>query len=796
MNRFRARPVVVVMMLGVMGCCAGVPGCGGGSDYGTPPPPSGGTEIGPSGGAVVSSDGRIMAIVPAGALDHTVTVTVEPAAVPPAGALPGTTYDLGPNGTQFAVPVGLTLHYDPADVPSGSCAAELRLARVAATLWVPLADSSVDSVGHTLTATTTHFSIFGVTATGNGGDETRTAYLRDAPAAGAEDQFATLTAAMAWLAARLGYEDEGVIVWQTSTPQAVASLSFAFDLRVEVASGFTAILQGPTGSTLVVDAIGAVDLNAFSIIAPGGFTLNANRSLTLAGCTLPDGTTLNIGGVGNALFPAGGAGPVAKSAAASARSKGATVCANSFGAGATVAFVAAPVAGNYDLTDNTGQDLLVTGPGGIGGTATVTVSNPIPYPDFALPMQDGARLVIKGNKLIRSASLNGTLTGNPFISIEGNEGGSFSGMLTSSGTLKIAFQSHTVRNNSFSFSAPIVIFEGQDVEADRLAATVQGHDLSWTQSGVSLAQGLELDAGAVTGDLTFDSSDDVYGGDIALTVPAGAHPTVSVRRGTLTGARFLIGPQEPKRTAGGGAEFPAGGGVNLEDLTWSGEGTDHVEISGLDVPVTISGCSLTHSGELGVILGLTGVGGAISITDSEFQGGGIGLVDCTGAATIDGCDITIAGTTAYGVSLGQGAETTIRNTDITCNGGLLGLQAVGMNGPVTITGCHLDAAGAALGCFFGQSTVNLDDNPLVSGQIILVASQVHMSGNTFAAAQVVDDWNAPGLQNDPVADNDGLAPDDVATRRDWDGNGCCDYPPDLNVRDEYGNCPCDGVGDR
>ena len=40
----------------------------------------------------------------------------------------------------------------------------------------------------------------------------------------------------------------------------------------------------------------------------------------------------------------------------------------------------------------------------------------------------------------------------------------------------------------------------------------------------------------------------------------------------------------------------------------------------------------------------------------------------------------------------------------------------------------------------------------------------------------------------------GLSPADIITRMDWDGNGCCDDPPELNLSDEHGNCPCDGVG--
>ena len=67
--------------------------------------------VGPSGGAVSSSDGNLAVNIPAGALPADVTITTEPAAAPAAGAV-GTVYEIGPTGTQFAMPVTLTLHYD------------------------------------------------------------------------------------------------------------------------------------------------------------------------------------------------------------------------------------------------------------------------------------------------------------------------------------------------------------------------------------------------------------------------------------------------------------------------------------------------------------------------------------------------------------------------------------------------------------------------------------------------------------------------------------------------------------
>ena len=145
--------------------------------------------------------------------------------------------------------------------------------------------------------------------------------------------------------------------------------------------------------------------------------------------------------------------------------------------------------------------------------------------------------------------------------------------------------------------------------------------------------------------------------------------------------------------------------------------------------------------------------------------------------------------------MGGCAAVTIEDCSIYgASGGIGVIQAGEMNGNVTITGCTLNGATAAHLATFASSNVTMDDNPLLSGRIFIIESQVHMSGNTFSAGEVWDDYNSPGLQNDPVQDNDGLLPGMCYTRMDWDGNGCCDYPPEWNATDEYGACTvCQGV---
>ena len=100
--------------------------CGGGGDGGAGTPPSA-TSIGAAGGTVTGPNGA-MVVIPPGALATDTSIAIEQTT---AGSptLPGTFTAAGamfaftPHGTTFAVPVTVTLPFDPASVPAGSAPA-------------------------------------------------------------------------------------------------------------------------------------------------------------------------------------------------------------------------------------------------------------------------------------------------------------------------------------------------------------------------------------------------------------------------------------------------------------------------------------------------------------------------------------------------------------------------------------------------------------------------------------------------------------------------------------------------
>jgi hypothetical protein len=131
----------------------------------------------------------------------------------------------------------------------------------------------------------------------------------------------------------------------------------------------------------------------------------------------------------------------------------------------------------------------------------------------------------------------------------------------------------------------------------------------------------------------------------------------------------------------------------------------------------------------------------------------------------------------------------VSGSQITCSGTSTAVQTYEMDGAVTITGCTINASSGVSAFVFQGVTVSADDNPLIAGMVFISESSVHMSGNTFSGTIVMDDLvTSPGLVNDPVQDNDGLLPGMVYTHMDWDGNGCCDYPPEWNETDANGAC--------
>jgi hypothetical protein len=123
-----------------------------------------GAMIGASGGAVSTINNTVSLIIPNQALAATTPIWIAPLQNPPPdpSLVPGTAFDFGPSGTQFAQPVTVTIKYNPALLSGSAHPALFRLARMTGAAWTALAGSTVDQALQTVTGQTASFSAYAV----------------------------------------------------------------------------------------------------------------------------------------------------------------------------------------------------------------------------------------------------------------------------------------------------------------------------------------------------------------------------------------------------------------------------------------------------------------------------------------------------------------------------------------------------------------------------------------------------------------------------------------------------------
>jgi hypothetical protein len=112
--------------------------------------------IGAGGGTLSTPDGVLTLSVPRGAVDHDVEFTVAPTAAPLPAAV-GAAFEIGPSGTQFAVPATVAIRYSN-DELGDATASDLLIATIAQGKWQPLSASAVDQGSMTVAGATPHLS--------------------------------------------------------------------------------------------------------------------------------------------------------------------------------------------------------------------------------------------------------------------------------------------------------------------------------------------------------------------------------------------------------------------------------------------------------------------------------------------------------------------------------------------------------------------------------------------------------------------------------------------------------------
>ncbi|MDP2663435.1 MAG: hypothetical protein Q8R28_22195, partial [Dehalococcoidia bacterium] len=143
--------------------------------YHAPPADMASAVVNASAGATITTTNNYMVIVPQGAFTQTVKVVVTPLApqsAPTVFGVTGTdsyaafsavTSDTGATVTSFQHPVTVTLSYDPAMLTVPASTLTIKYYDDILGRWVSL-PSVVDTVNHTVSAQTDHFTVFGILA--------------------------------------------------------------------------------------------------------------------------------------------------------------------------------------------------------------------------------------------------------------------------------------------------------------------------------------------------------------------------------------------------------------------------------------------------------------------------------------------------------------------------------------------------------------------------------------------------------------------------------------------------------
>ena len=115
--------------------------------------------IGPAGGNLTSTDGKVFLIIPAGALAANTVISIQTISNNAHGKI-GSAYRLTPNGQTFAKPVTLTFAYSDADL-EGTAPAFLGAAFQTSTgFWKWLGAATVSTANKNVSVNTSHFTDF------------------------------------------------------------------------------------------------------------------------------------------------------------------------------------------------------------------------------------------------------------------------------------------------------------------------------------------------------------------------------------------------------------------------------------------------------------------------------------------------------------------------------------------------------------------------------------------------------------------------------------------------------------
>lgn len=279
-------------------------------------------------------------------------------------------------------------------------------------------------------------------------------------------------------------------------------------------------------------------------------------------------------------------------------------------------------------------------------------------------------------------------------------------------------------------------------------------------------------------------------------------------------SRGGIGGNAPGQLASAAASAAEGDSIIIRDavITAPDTATAGIVIYSVTEPILIERVNVSGA-PVGIMV--QQAGDDLTIRGSRIAAGdfaGIVLLSVSGTTLIEAD--TITGTSAPAMIFTAVSDPTVRDVEVDMQGGgiailtsatpqllvegghftvpgVSGVQ-VGDFSMLTIDGTNIDATSSVM---IAGGELDMT-NATVTGTVFVgQAARAAITGNTFSGddARIADVNMGGGLFVNPVGSNAGLAPDEVVTFVDFDGNGCADYPTPYNLKDAEGNCAVDGV---
>jgi hypothetical protein len=117
-------------------------------------------NVGSAGGVIVTGDGVANVNIPAGAVGANTMITITPSTSSVPGAV-GQVWEIGPTGTQFSVPITITLAYKDSDL-GGMPPTAFAVSTVVNGAWQPIPATVVNPAAHIISGQTTHLSPYAI----------------------------------------------------------------------------------------------------------------------------------------------------------------------------------------------------------------------------------------------------------------------------------------------------------------------------------------------------------------------------------------------------------------------------------------------------------------------------------------------------------------------------------------------------------------------------------------------------------------------------------------------------------